>query len=507
MKPILQSTLLVALSALTLSSPAHSDLLIVPDDSITIQGAILAAQPGDTVAVRGDGRMYGENLIMRAGVSVVGIGDERPLIMAVVGGQPTVDFPDANTGRDTLLSRVTLINGTSDRGAGIRISAGASPSITRNVISYQESQYGAGIFAYPNSNPLIEKNSIRDCIATGGGGGIFLLVPGPQTRVSKNDIQYCSAGSYGGGLVTFGGAVEASSNRLEDNSAGGHAGGFLAYLTELVATKNVFERNQAGGRGGGAYLLAVDEPTFQGGAFRHNSADEGGGLYIRSGDVEIGSVELTDNLALQRGGGVFASSGSGVVSLSACDLRRNAAGLDWTAGEGGGVFCDDAAKLEVVNCVLHQNSASYSWNSGAGIRVRSAGTVLAVNNTLVENRLNGFPIPRSGLSIGDVDEARVTNNWFVDHDVHVLRDLVATPVILRTNLYNSNSLGQLVLDPSDGIAVPQFVNPGVDFHVLFFDPGVGQGSLWQPGVPTVDMDGQPRQLPSIDIGADEFHPW
>jgi hypothetical protein len=81
---------------------------------------------------------------------------------------------------------------------------------------------------------------------------------------------------------------------------------------------------------------------------------------------------------------------------------------------------------------------------------------------------------------------------------------MVVPVTLRTNLYTSNDLGNLVLDPTDGIDLPLFVNPGVDFHILAGDPGINQGSSWLPGVPNWDMDGQWRHWALIDIGADEL---
>lgn len=509
MTPRLYPSLLAAALALTSTSPARADLLQVPNQFGGIQDAINAAQPGDTVLVEGNGQIYGENLVMRAGVSVVGVGNPLPMVAADEGGIPTVSFPDPNTGRETLLSGLMLVNGTSPLGSGILLGSWASPTISGNVIDYQESHWGAGIFAWPNASPLIQKNTIRGCEASQGGGGIFLYAPGPGTEVVQNQIERNSAGSFGAGALLYGGATTLFLNRFEDNDSGGDGGGLWAYGTDLYAFMNDFEENEASpvsGKGGGAYLHSLVKPLLYGGAFRRNSAARGGGLYMESCTAEASAMEFSDNLAHQLGGGVFAGGWQGTVTLSACDLRRNVAGVEWWNGEGGGVFFDGAADLDVVNCVFHANSAGYGWNSGAGIRVRSADLVRVVNNTLVENLVNGFLNPGSGVAIGDVVDTRVTNNWFADHLTHVLRDDPATPVTLRTNLYTSNSLGQLVLDPSDGIALPLFVNPGVDFHVLPGDPGVDQGSFWLPGVPAVDMDGQARIAPLIDIGADELDP-
>jgi len=493
---------LIAL-ALCCAGVTRADVLLVPDQFGGIQLAIQAAQPGDTVVVSGNGEIYGENLVMRAGVSVVGVGE--PMVAAIVNGVPTVSFPDPATGRETLLSGLTLVNGTAALGAGILIGQGASPTIRGNLIQYQESTWGAGIFAWPEGSPLISKNTIRDCHASQGGGGLFLLMPGAYTELVHNQIELNSAGKLGGGALLYGGSTHLAHNQLERNVSGGDGGGLWVHATELQSRANDLVDNSASsGKGGGAYLSSLLKPLFEEGVVRENEALYGGGLYLDDCTMEVEAVELLQNHADLSGGGVYVAGDQVDVGLSACDLRNNVAGLGWWSGEGGGVLVDGLLDIDVVNCVLYANSAGYGWNTGAGIRVRRAEKLLLVNNTLVENRINDFFLPGSGAALGQVADARVTNNWFVDHLNHISRDALAVPVTLRTNLYSSPDLVQLVPDPSDGIALPQFAAPGVDFHVLPGDPGVNAGSAWLPGVPSTDMDGQVRLAPKIDIGADEL---
>jgi len=494
-------------STLLLSAPAWADDLFVPGQFGVIQDAIDAAQPGDRVLVQQVAGDYAENLIMRAGVSVIGVGDQMPTIANPGGGLPTVSFPDPNTGRETLLSGLRLINGVSGLGAGVLLSMGASPTISDNLIEYQQSQWGAGIFAMPHGDPLIEDNTIRLCEALKGGGGIFLFMPGPQAQVHNNLIEQNRTTLFGGGAILWGGTALLTYNSFEQNQSQGDGGGLWVKDTDLFAYGNDFEGNSASsvsGRGGGAYLRSLASDLLYHGAFRENVANEGGGLYLDDCTAAVRWVDFEDNRAQESGGGVFAGGWQGAVTLSACDLRRNRAGEEMWLGEGGGIFCDGAIDLEVVNCVLYSNSAGYSWQSGSGIRVRSAELVLVVNNTLVENLVNDLPVPGSGLAIGAAADARVTNNWFAQHELHVVRDNVVVPVTLRTNLYSSNDLGNLVLDPTDGIDLPLFVNPGVDFHILPGDPGINRGSPWLQGVPSRDMDGQWRQWGKVDVGADEL---
>ncbi|MGB2764155.1 MAG: LamG-like jellyroll fold domain-containing protein, partial [Candidatus Aminicenantaceae bacterium] len=127
----------------------------VPGDYTTIQGAINAANPGDTVIVA-PGTYY-ENVYMKDGVDLLGSGAEVTTIDA--GGKNDVVNACVN---NATISGFTLTNsGLSDLGhynCGVYVHGSYSPTIRNNVIV--SNQFGIGVWY--GANPDIRNNIIKD---------------------------------------------------------------------------------------------------------------------------------------------------------------------------------------------------------------------------------------------------------------------------------------------------------------------------------------------------------
>ena len=492
--------------------------LEVPAQFVTIQDAIAAALPGQSVRVsvqpngRGGQIEYSGNIVMRKGVSVIGVRDARlglPAFMCTNQAQPTVSFLDAEMGRETRLEGLRIRNGTADRGAGIFITGEASPTIANNEILYQRSIHGAGIFADRGSSPRIYNNLFHECRAQRYGGAVFLNRPARSTSVSNNKFIGNVAELYGAGVCCLYGSMSLWGNKFYTNTAGARGGGIFVYRSSLVASRNIFQGNAANplltvGYGGGAFLAYLTRPYFSRNEFRSNVADHGGGLCIYSCELTARNLTLHGNRADIGGGGVeIMGFGGGAVTIEASDFRTNRAGTSLHTGVGGGLLINNRQPVTIMNCLFIANIAGYGDASGCGSRIESNPKAIVVNNTLVGNHhTNGMQ--GSGLSTNSNGPCAVVNNWFADHMVHVSRDQRALPVILRNNRYTSNSLGQLVMHPTDAVGIPLFVRPGVDFHCLPGDPGENQGMVGPAWIPTWDMDGQRRSWVAVDIGAYEI---
>lgn len=170
---------LVLFLLLVLASRGFSTILHVPADYGTIQEAIDASWPGDTVLVA-PGTYYehfspiGNNIVI--GSQFVLSGNPDDIANTIIDGN--------NTGRV-----ITIENGetASCKIVGLTIQHGSSPT------------YGGGIFIW-DSSPQIMNCIIQDNVASSNGGGICIIGSYSGARVSNCTIQNNTADSHGGGL-------------------------------------------------------------------------------------------------------------------------------------------------------------------------------------------------------------------------------------------------------------------------------------------------------------------
>lgn len=246
----------------------------VPADYPTIQEAIFAAAPGDTIIV--DNGIYYENInYFGNDITITSnfhfTGDVNDIINTVIdGSQPTnsdygscVSFSNGETA-NAVLKGFTLTGGTGTKtynpaedlyfrtGGGILIN-NSSPTITNNIIKNNECTAETGVFGAGGGGirmgfgqPIIQNNIISGNLG-GYAGGIMIAYCSGAT-IKNNVIAYNTAtGSFngGGGVYVDWESVTLENNTIVNNHSGDKGGGIISTGTSTVVINCIIYGNTA----------------------------------------------------------------------------------------------------------------------------------------------------------------------------------------------------------------------------------------------------------------------
>jgi uncharacterized repeat protein (TIGR01451 family) len=390
--------LVMSQSPATLAQTSNA-CFATPDDGTTVfasvQEAVDAASPGDTIKVAG----YCAGVETRAGLTQT-VYVSRPL--TVRGGYTTTNWvasdPLANpTTLDAQgLGRVMFITETVDVTIEDLI-------VTRGIVD------GNGL------------------CPVGCGGGIM----------ANTDLTLIN--------VT-----------VIDNSAE-RAGGGVANLLTTTVTAGHFEGNSATGNGdGGGGLYAAGPVSIQGTTFvRNTSTSPGGGLRVRGHAVSMANSSFTQNQSFFSSGGAasvsFLTVVSGTVSISGSTFVSNSAGISSTlGGDHGGAVSTFNAHVTVTNSRFENNRCFEERCDGGGLYV--LGNTLFVtpvvtlsNTTFINNAAtrNGGGAAVTGLTV-------LTDGYFArnhaDGGTHAFSEggggLWTDGLVLEATHFISNTSGE-----------------------------------------------------------------
>jgi len=246
-----------------------ADTLLVPNHYLTIQEAICASNPGDTIVVAsGVYRLYSGNItIAKKSITLKSGYGAKKTIIEGRGNSPVITF--AEDSRSVIdgftITSVNDIDTKPLKGGGIYCAPSSCPAIINNTITGNNAVFGGGIYCDSWSSPTIANNVILRNSTSRFGGGIF------SYRASSN----------------------IRNNRIMENQASNAGGGIFCDRDSSRITNNIIRKNKA--KSGGAISCDRSSCTIINNTITRNVANYGGGIFFQGGSVRIINTILWEN--------------------------------------------------------------------------------------------------------------------------------------------------------------------------------------------------------------------
>lgn len=353
------------------SSASWAETLRVPSQYPTIQEAIFAARPGDTVLVA-DGvytGLFNKNIDF-GGMAITVRSENGPqacIIDCELDGRGfRFRFGE---GRDSILDGFSVINGSvSNFGGAVYLSDFSSPTIRNCVFELNESlESGGAVACQENSNPMIFTCVMRQNTVADFGGGLY-------ANFSSPDLIDCL---------------------FQSNSAR-HGGAFSVTDSSMVPAGCMLESNSASDSGGGGSVRNGSNVVLSRSQFIRNTSGSGGNtgagaLYNATSNATVTTIRncvFVDNQG--RAGGGIQILVSSVVNIVGCTFLHNDAVI------GGAIRARDSSTIQLTDSVLWSDTAS---QAGPEISVGQSATL----NVSFSDVFGGFALVHI--------EPNATFNW------------------------------------------------------------------------------------------------
>jgi hypothetical protein len=242
----------------------------------SVQAAIDAADPGDTIAIcAGAYTGAGGRVTIGKDVNLIGAGDD--------------DDPASNTILDAEeTGRVVVIEEDLTVSLeGLRITGGFASGLNDD---------GGGVFNFGSVLTMTGCTVIANSTSNAGGnGGGIANISGIVTlagcRVDQN-----TADTTGGGIFSVTGTVTLNGCSVDQNIVNGEGGGISSQAGTLTLNDSCLTGNSANGPGGGLHVVGGGTATLDGSSVTGNTAGQlGGGIRNENGIVTLQNGSIVED--------------------------------------------------------------------------------------------------------------------------------------------------------------------------------------------------------------------
>ncbi|MEW6219312.1 MAG: DUF2341 domain-containing protein [Thermodesulfobacteriota bacterium] len=378
--------------------PALAATLNVPGSYANIQDAINAAGSGDTVLVAS--ATYSENINF-SGKSITvrsaGGAGATTLRGAAGSGNAVVSFVSGEAA-SAVLDGFTIDNqGIGAKYRGIRITAGATPTIQNCVIAgnvlatatISEDNYGAGIYINGGgatiSNTTIGQSGLANQANKGSG---LYATAGLDLTLTNCTVSYNSGRDYAGiSLNAMVGTTTLTNTNVVYNTANGYTtGGICSNQSSLTITGGSVSNN-SGKEGAGLRLQNVPTiTTIDNVAINSNNAGGyiAGGIYSIDSPMAIGNNSSVSNNTSRDGAGIYLTgSYAGFPADTKTLIDSTTINGNNANGYNGGGILSNGSPLAITNSAITSNSGK----QGSGLRLINLPLVTVITNTQVDDNI------------------------------------------------------------------------------------------------------------------------
>lgn len=257
------------------------------------------------------------------------------------------------------------------RGGGARVDAAQLFVNDSDVRDNVSTTHGGGIAADLGAQVSLVRTHILGNSARGSGGGVWL---GGAASMRAGGVRVSGNHAHNGGGVAGEGAgttVALTDAEVVENEAVQGAGLWIDGATTILERVSI-ARNAAAGRGGGLALLSGDV-TLLNVIADDNTAQHGGGICAGATHLIATGLAMGGNGATETGGAMHLQPSS-VVSVTGLEALAN------DALEGGGVYVEDQADLQLIDSTVRGNrpddvrhASGGTWTVGADGLLTCAG--------------------------------------------------------------------------------------------------------------------------------------
>ncbi|MDJ0648091.1 MAG: Calx-beta domain-containing protein [Xenococcaceae cyanobacterium MO_188.B19] len=391
------------------------------EDSLQKYTIILPSAETYFLTLGGTGDLLGDLDIENKNITIKSEGSDKAIIDASTLSVRDRVF-DIHEGANVTFDNLKITGGFvgDDWGGGIQVED-ASLEIKNSIIEKNTGDIGGGISFRGYTDQVFLKISNSEFLtntALSYGGGAHISVGTYKIEKTKF-VENEALDGDGGGLSISAPQGEISESSIKSNSAKTNGGGISSRGEQLIIRDTSIEANNSDADGGAvSQTTAGSVLKIENTSITDNLADNGGGLYLKSGTTYVTDNKIHDN-STREGGTGFRKGGGAYIDNDAIFERSDitnsqsigAGGGIYLEGKltflngkidgnktirdsGGGVFASRHSKLEIIDSIVTNNTASLT---GGGINLDSTDS--GSSKAILEGSLVAFNIAPTGGGI------------------------------------------------------------------------------------------------------------